>query len=290
VNGWFDKAKGLALGVMLMGTGITATFGPAFVTAIIERFGWRMGYLALAAVVMISFPLVVWLVRTPPWEPARRGVGSTYGGVVFGSAVRTRVFWQLMMAFALQALGIGGLVVHFIPLLTDQGVGRLAAASTAGIIGIAVISGRLIVGALVDYLFAPRVAAVTLVLSGFGVVGMALAGPLLAPLAAFALGFAVGAEVDLMGYLCARYFGLASYGRIYGLLYGAFILGTGISPLWVGLMFDHFGTYKPALGVSVVLLALVVIWYCTLPDFPRATHADGHEATTRLNDPATTTP
>ncbi len=47
------------------------------------------------------------------------------------------------------------------------------------------------------------------------------------------LGFAMGAELDLMGFLVARYFGLAEFGRIYGWLYGAFIFASGLGPLWV---------------------------------------------------------
>jgi MFS family permease len=267
INGWFIEARGLALGLMLMGTGITATFAPAFVTWVIERHGWRNAYLALGTLVATLLPLVLWLVRTAPHVATAR-IATTQSHVAsLSRALRTRVFWQLAIVFCLQALAIGGLIVHFIPLLTDQGVERLTAASIAGIIGIAVIAGRLLIGALVDYFFAPHVAAATLALSGLGVISLAAGGPQLAPLAAFMIGFAVGAEVDLIGYLAARYFGLAAYGRIYGCLYGAFILGTGLSPLWIGLVFDRYASYRPALVASAVLLALVAIVFCSLPRF-----------------------
>ena len=55
VNGWFVQARGLALGLMLMGTGVTATFAPAFTTWVIERSGWRSAYLALAALVIATY-------------------------------------------------------------------------------------------------------------------------------------------------------------------------------------------------------------------------------------------
>ena len=66
VNQWFDKARGIALGITLAGTGIAATFGPIYVTSLIEDFGWKNSYLLLALTIsIISLPAVYVLFKEP---------------------------------------------------------------------------------------------------------------------------------------------------------------------------------------------------------------------------------
>ena len=93
-------------------------------------------------------------------------------------------------------------------------------------------------------------------------------------IAAIALGFAVGAEVDLIGYFTARYFGLANYGTIYGVQYSVFSLGAGISPVLAGYIWDVNGNYDVALIGGAVLLAVAVVVALTLPRFEDVAEQD----------------
>ena len=64
VNGWFDRYRGIALGVTLAGTGIAATLGPMYVTWLIDVYGWRLAYVLLAGTItIISFPSVYFLFK-----------------------------------------------------------------------------------------------------------------------------------------------------------------------------------------------------------------------------------
>ena len=80
--------------------------------------------------------------------------------------------------------------------------------------GLSTIAGRLVSGYLLDRFFAPYVAAALflLPLAGVGILAAGPGGPALI-LAAIALGFGLGAEVDVIGFMVSRYFGLRSYGR-----------------------------------------------------------------------------
>jgi hypothetical protein len=55
-----------------------------------------------------------------------------------------------------------------------------------------------------------------------------------AVLSAVILGLATGAETDLIAFLAGRYFGMAHYGRIYGMLYMPFGLASAVSPAVYG--------------------------------------------------------
>ena len=66
-------------------------------------------------------------------------------------------------------------------------------------------------------------------------------------MAAMVVGFAGGAEFDLLAFLTARYLGTRQYGLIYGCMYALFVLSTGFAPVAFGLVFDSQGSYAPGL-------------------------------------------
>ena len=273
VNEHFDVARGLALGLTLSGTGITAFLAPPAVAKIIVAHGWRAAYFQMAAVVALAIPAVFYLLRPRSnqtstlvaFVPAPTDTNPE--PLTFAVMLADARFLRLLVIFLVLALGVSGFVLHLIPMLTDAGMPAVEAAGIQARLGLAVIVGRLTVGAAVDQFFAPRVAALSLCLTVAGIVALAIAGPSVAPLSAFAIGFALGAEVDLIGYLTVRYFGLAHYGRRYGVLYGAFILGTGFSPLLISSIAEHFGGYRPALWTCGSLVTIAALLLVTAPRF-----------------------
>jgi hypothetical protein len=69
------------------------------------------------------------------------------------------------------------------------------------------------------------------------------------------IGFSLGAEVDIVGFLVGRYFGLRRYGEIYGYIFAIFTVGSGIGSYLMGLSFDRTHSYAPALiGFAFMLL------------------------------------
>src|SRR5690606_26047675 len=119
-----------------------------------------------------------------------------------------------------------------------------------------------------DHVFAPRVAVGVLALTAAGLALLAIGGPAFAVPGALAIGLAMGAEVDLIAYLTSRYYGLARYGQMYGLLYAAFMIGTGASPWLISLLQAWAHSYVPALWLSTALLALAAGLFLTAPRFP----------------------
>jgi MFS family permease len=273
VNERFDVARGLALGLTLSGTGIAAFLAPPAVAAIIVEQGWRAAYFQMAALVALAMPVVIYLLGLNP-RPASNpaAVGPVNGGgepgrLTFMAMLADSRFQRLLAIFFFLALGVSGFVLHLIPMLTDAGMPALEAAGIQARLGLAVIVGRLVVGAAVDHFFAPRVAALSLCLTVAGIVALAILGPSVAPLSAFAIGFALGAEVDLIGYLTVRYFGLGHYGRRYGTLYGGFVLGTGFSPLLISTVAAQFGGYGSALWICAGSVTIAVLFLATAPRF-----------------------
>ncbi|HEY8572276.1 MFS transporter [Phenylobacterium sp.] len=266
VNMAFDRMRGLALGITIGGIGAMAAIAPPIVGELIESQGWRASYRTLAWVVLLVGPLSLALLswRPPTLKEGRPAPMASQSG---GGFLRTWLFWRLALAFTLVALSVAGFVTHFVPMLTDEGMPPLQAARIAGLLGVAVLIGRLGVGYVVDHVFAPLVAAGVMLLTAAGLVMLAVGGPAFAAPGALAVGLAMGAEVDLIAYMTARYYGMARYGRMYGLLYGAFLIGTGSSPYIIALIQERAGSYTPALWLSAGMLTASALLFVTAPRF-----------------------
>ena len=82
------------------------------------------------------------------------------------------------------------------------------------------------------------------------------------------IGFAAGAEFDIIAYLASRYFGLKNYGKIYSLLYAAFALGAAVAPAIFGRAHDKFGNYDQIFFVSAILFLLGSVILLGLGKYP----------------------
>jgi predicted MFS family arabinose efflux permease len=262
VASWFDERRGLALGIAMTGIGIGATLVPQFARAIIDAYGWRVGYVALGALTLaVAFPTVAFFVREPDRRAFSEGDGVVPGLTVFES-MQTSSFWLLAVPVFLVVTTINGIVGHLVPLLTDRGFEVRQATAVLSAVGLSTIAGRLLSGYLLDRFFAPYVTAVLflLPLAGVSILIAGAGGP--APLAAaISLGFALGAEIDAIGFLVSRYFGLRAYGEIYGCIFAVFTVGTGLGPVLMGMSFDATRSYNVALtvfGASLVCASVLI--------------------------------
>ena len=269
VAGWFERKRGMALGIMLMGSGLTAFAAPPFVATLIESFNWQAGYLGLsAAILLIGVPVVAWGLKDAPKTMApvntSGAADASSGGTRvqrprgFRLAFESRAFWLMSIAFCAATFGIAGLISSFNPILRDVGYGAEQAGALTGLIGLFVMVGRLGVGYLLDRLWAPGLTFVALACGAItcGLLILPALPVWLVVLAAFCLGLAAGAEWDALSYLAAREFGLESYGRVYSLLVVGVAVITAISPPIFGYAFDQTGSYRSLLLLSVVLLVL----------------------------------
>ena len=258
INTVFNKQRGLALGVALSGAGVAATFGPTLISNAIDAFGWRGAYFAMALFTLVVGAVIVIVLSRLNGAKTPENIDTEAASKDFKIAKASRTYWTIMAAIFCLSLGLGGLMIHFVPILLDLGLTTSAAVKIAGVIGIAV-----------DRIFAPWVAIAILFTCICGVLALALLGSTVAVPAAFVIGFSVGAEVDLIGYLVARYFGIHAYGQIYGRQYSAFLIATGLSPVIFGAVRDATGTYTASLFIAAAFMIVSAALFAKLPKFDR---------------------
>ncbi len=262
IVGVFDEKRGFALGVAMAGVGLGAALMPQLARLLIFYWDWRAAYLGLAALTLVfALPAMAFLVTSRvDGLMKKEGLPSADSGLTGRQAVRTAVFWKLVIIFFVVAMVASGMTAHLVPLLMDRGITVRDATGVLSMAGIALIAGRLIAGYLLDFIFAPFVATFFFAMP---LIGTALllttSTPYLAFPGAVLIGLGLGAEVDLIAFLLSRYLGLRAFGQIYGYLFAVFMLGSGVGPFLMGMSFQQLHSYVPAMWMFVVLLALVCI-------------------------------
>ncbi|MFO1455155.1 MAG: MFS transporter [Steroidobacteraceae bacterium] len=270
---WFNRQRGLALGIALIGTSFTGVLVPQLAGRAIDQFGWRAVFPLLAALPLLVALPVVWLWFREP-RPEERPVGVFEAGKLVGltaaEAMRGRSFWLLMLSILLIALAYGGINVHLQQMLEIAGFQRAAARDVVSTLAIAILLGRITTGWFLDRIWAPLVTLP--VLSMPAVACFLLAGDSLpvgaAYFCALAVGLAAGAETDLIAFLAARYFGMAHYGKIYGILLLPFGLAAGISPAAYGWVRDATGNYDLMLHAAAAMFIVGALLPLALGRYP----------------------
>jgi MFS family permease len=251
----FDAHRGLALGIAMAGVGIGTSLMPQVASLLVKTLDWREAYIVLGILTwLIAFPAAFFVNDLRSGETAIAAPTTAGDDVI--PALRSRVFWATAVAILLVVIALNGVIAHLLALLTDRGMASSTATTLLIGVGLATILGRLISGFLLDRVFAPHLAAAIFLIPLIGMTTLLLGGASLTAglAAAISFGFSLGAEVDIVGYLVSRYFGLHRYGEIYGYIFAIFTIGSGIGPYLMGLSFDKTHSYSAALGTFCVML------------------------------------
>ncbi|HEY6987223.1 MAG TPA: MFS transporter [Bryobacteraceae bacterium] len=269
ISHWFDRRRGLALGLMLLGLGSGAVIMPSVAQRLIDGFGWRVAYAAIGAVMLlIALPVAGALVKNDPKQMGLLPDGASGAaaltaltqenpGCSLGEALQTRTFWLLLCAFVLVSAGVHACFTHMPAILNDRGSSAQAAALASSLFGCGVLIGRAASGYLLDRFFAPRVAAVIFgcAAAGIALLGITRSQPL-AFTAALLIGLGWGTEGDVKAYLISRYFGLRSFGAIFGFTFAGFVLAGGLGAYLMGAVFDTKRSYGFGLALACIGVGL----------------------------------
>lgn len=282
----FDRGRGLAMSVALCGSGIGGMILPLLSTLLIDAVGWREA-LALLAVgeALISIPIVYFFFDRAYSPNATAACGTANdlaarqtSSLSFGEALHDATFLRLAVATLVITVALLALSVHLVPILTARGMAVRTASFCAGLVGVAMIVGRIGTGFLLDRFSGTRIGTVVFLLPTLVCLLLLYGGssPFSAIAAALLLGLSLGSEVDVVMYLASRYFGLQNFGAIYGTLNGLTSLGTGLGPLLGAYVYDQAGTYVPLFWALIPMYLLAACLIGTLGSYARAGRRDQH--------------
>lgn len=272
LTAWFDRRRGLAIGIAGSGTGLGFGYVPLVTQEFVSHFGWRGGYFGLGLIMLLfTLPMIVFLLHEKPQSLGLHPDGAASDevpthpvatGDSLREAMRRRDFWSLIVIFSGLAFVLYGLIPHMVPMLQDRGVPVHQAAWLASAFGWSAFGGRLLIGFLVDRYDARRIAFVFFTLSAIGLALLSVQMPIWAfTVAAIMLGLSLGAEVDMLAYLTSRYFGLKNFAQIFGVMFSVVMVAMSLSPVAFGKVYDYTHSYRTilAMGVPLCVLAIALV-------------------------------
>jgi MFS family permease len=285
VGKWFDRKRGLAIGIASIGVGAGTMATVPLAGYVVKIYGWKLGFACIGVfVLIIGVGLSQWLMgRTKPEDYGLRpdGVGAGNNGPVsdpgpfavpsprpsIRPVLRDSQFWIMVICFSLAVMAEMSAMVHQVAYALDRQIDKLAAASSLGMIGTASILGRFFFGWLCDRINDAKYAAAAGFFSMAVGMFLLLKTTTVTMLFVYALlfGFGYGSLTALMPFLLADRFGRHTLGASYGIQV-FFVMGIGGSsgPMIAGYIYDSTGAYTNAWLLNLAVLVTVTFLILTL--------------------------
>ncbi|MFK3889982.1 MFS transporter [Sphingomonas sp. NPDC079357] len=268
----FFAHRGLALGIATSGLPLATLLLPIVLAEVIDDFGWRGGFVALAVYsALIALPIALLAIRGTAPQLRRAALDPLSAtGVTAAAARRDPRFWRLGLTGFFVNLGTIGFVTQLVPFGIDRGLTATRAALLLTAFGASQVAARITFGALIDRFAPQRIAATVAFVSALGFVALqwrGLALPALA-LGVFFAGLMNGAENDLFPFFAARLFGLHAYGEIYGSLIVIALAGSGVGIIGFGALHDWTGGDAAGLAAASAALAIAGLLFAGLRERP----------------------
>jgi len=276
ISRWFEKRRGLALGIGGSGAGLGTLAMAPFATYLISNFDWRIAYIVIG---LIAWIVIIPLSRLMKRDPSEVGVladgaipdvmntrsdsGNT-SPVDFSllQVVSTRSFWCIIFIWMFFGSCLFLVFIHLVPHITDTGFSANEAAGAMSLMGGAAIAGRVLMGIAADRI-GRKVTSIMGALLQAGAMLWLIWSQELWMFYLFALiyGFAYSGFSASMGALIGDVFGLARIGAIFGVLEIGFSIGAATGPVLGGLVFDTSGSYFTAFiiaALSMLMASLLI--------------------------------
>jgi MFS family permease len=282
---WFNRRRGLAIGLAFAGVGIGSVTLLPWVQLMIEQTGWRTACTAMGLLVLAVLAPINLLLRKRPEDiglqpdgdaapsastakPISNIVDPDWAGTdwTLQRAMRTARFWWLATGYA------GGLYVwyavqvHQTKYLLDVGFSPSVAVWALGAVSLLGIPGQILLGHVSDRVGREWIWSTSC--AGFAICFAALIALASYPslllvyvmvLSQGALGYGL---TSIMGAVVVEIFQGKHYGSIFGTIMVAALAGGAAGPLVTGVLHDLSGSYTLAflIGIGVSGLSALAIW------------------------------
>ena len=279
VSRWFDKKRGLVVGISSAGGGLGMVIMAPFATYLISNFGWRWAYIIIGVIAwVIVIPLSRLLKRSPDeigllpdgakLDSRERQVpkpqteeSTPPAALTLSQASRTRSFWLLMFTHFFFATNHFLVITHLVPHVTDMGISAGQAATLLSLIGGVTIASMAIMGSVSDRIGRKTAVIVCSLVQTGSMVWLVWVQDL-GMLYLFALVYGLTRGIPaIFGALIGDTFGLRQIGTLVGVLGIGIGIGAAFGPAIGGLIFDVSNSYSMAfiIGATAMLVVALLI-------------------------------
>jgi MFS family permease len=266
---YFNKHRGLAVGITLSGTGIGTLLFPPLMRYIMSISGWRVAFVVLGVLSWLILIPAALIIRKPrageaepaPEQSAKSGDTDAHGILgdpdkewTVAGVLKNRFFWIFVLTGLACCVSHSFPMAHIVAYASDQGISEFTAASILGVSGIAAAAGRLFWGTISDRIGGRKTVLCCIAIQTAMMFIVAFATDIWAfYLFAVAFGMSYGGVLPLYAVVTRELFGMRRFGTIYGMHSFATSTGMGTGGVLGGYIFDFSGDYFVAFMVSTGL-------------------------------------
>ena len=258
---WFTKKRGMASGLVEIGSGLGIMLMPLIASYLISGYGWRYAYYMVGLVAIVCMvPLALVLRR----DPSKKGL-RPYGeqevspgqleerGFTLQEGLKKKQLWMVAVILFLIFYCSDTLLIHLVPYAMDSGISSINAASLISIIGGISIAGRVVIAGTGDRTGFRRALVITSVIMLVSLLWLYQADGLWQlRLFVIVYGFALGGFSALMAPLLAELFGTRALSSLFGIVIFFGTAGAGIGPIVAGRIYDVTNSYQSAFLILIV--------------------------------------
>ncbi|OZM56020.1 MFS transporter [Lottiidibacillus patelloidae] len=276
-NYWFEKRKGLALGILTASTATGQLILLPLLAYIVENYSWRWAISLILIVSSFMFIIIILFMRNTPQEIGLLPYGRTEGSnrsaktnknnpitIAFKTlkdALRVKEFWLLAGSFFICGLSTSGLIgTHFIAYCFSFGITVVAAASLLSFMGIFDIIGTTISGWLSDRYDNRWLLFWYYLLRGASLVLLpfALMKGSFTLLIIFSIFYGLDwiATVPPTVNITRQVFGVEKSGIVYGWIFASHQVGGAVAAFAGGLFYKLFNSYTWAFILAGIFCLL----------------------------------
>jgi OFA family oxalate/formate antiporter-like MFS transporter len=266
---WFPDRRGLITGIAVGGFGAGALVTAPVATRLIQSVGVLQTFAYLGIAFLIVTVVAGYFMQNPPegwkpegWKPTASEVSQRAGhDYTLGEALRTWQWWALWLLLFLNTSAGISVISQESPLF--QELARVTAVAAASMVGIASIGnafGRVFWAWASDSI-TRRATFVVMFLTQavlFWILPSISSASVLT-FVTFVILMCYGGGFGTMPAFVADYFGSKNVGPIYGLMLTAWGFASAFGPLLIAYMRQSSGTYRGALHVIALVMAVSVV-------------------------------
>ncbi len=255
VSRWFDARRGLALAIVLSGFNLGWLTGGPLAALLVGRYGWRVAYVLLGALIVVVGVPASLCVRYPKTERPPAAASEERAAARFTAFSGARL-WYFVAAWCFLGLVFMMITVHSVSYARDRGLSLEQASLALTAFGLGAVSGRLLAGFASDRFGTVPTMRVCLLIQCTALCALLLGRPtwtVIGALLVFGLG-ASGADNTFVKAVPDA-FGLAALATIMSVVGLGWRSGAGIGPALAGFVHDLTGSYTPSFAFAVLALA-----------------------------------
>ncbi len=271
VSSWFNQKRGLAIGIVLVGTSIGSAIFSRLGTNLLEIYGWRQSFLYLSFFPILAFICILAFVKNSPSEIGMFALGGNSQnkltfqndllneGMTYKNATKTHLFWLICLCGFFTFYSLVGTIANAFLHFTELGLDLKNASYYIQIYFLIAGLGKLFVSFFSDYLNPYIVFSTCCLLMILGVLGLSTMDKSLIFFSISILAISWGGIYSLYNLIIIKSFGLKEAGKINGTISMFEGGGAFLGPFLTAKLFNLEGSYQIPFLINAALMGFVFI-------------------------------